>query len=423
MARKKTVTETVEVEEPGPPEPALPPDEQPPNVDEQALQLAISELGLDTGTVRIVAYRLRPNRDPEECSDCPFDQFNKNDLRDQFGPGDYMLQLRSKGLLRRKYTLHFASPVTVPALPAPVLSGADGGLAAQLRGSLAEIQAAHSAQMIDLLKAVLARDTGPRADPVSIGSAWLDQAIKLQSLIGRRGEGDDLERLAKLLEISRSLGGADGKGATGADVALELMRMTKPVLELARVSADAEARAMAPAAPSKKLLSKDSPMPTPLLRMGLQLLIRNAAADNDPRTYAELLIDNVPHPQLTAFLAGPAWFDQLCLLEPGATPHSAWFEELRGEVLALIQPPAPEPGLTAAAAAPETAARSEEPHVPSQPAAARNTRAPTVRGSGNARHAAPDARPGAAVQGSPAADRARARPGPRTSAKGRGRSG
>lgn len=425
MARKKTVTTTVEDDAEAGLTPVVLAEEQPTSVDEEALQRALEELGADINIVRIVVYRVRPNNDPEECIDCPFDQFSKQQFREQYGPGHYLLQLRVKGLIRRKYALHFAAPLTKPEqLPAPAvdLNGLMERLSLQMQTRFAELQSVTSREMMELVKSLLARNVTPGSDPIALGSAWLDQAVKLQALMGRRGGEDDLDRFAKLLEISRELGGGDGKGATGADVALELMRMTKPVLELAKVSAAADARDGARVPSSQP---KGAPMmKNAMIRYGLSMLVKNAKADNEPLTYAEVLVDNLPRATLKELLDSEGWFERLCLIEPDAEPYREWFEELRSAISSLIEPEDKAAPLTERGADSETPAQpGTAPDVPAQPAAARDTRAHPVRRGGNSRDARADAPPGAGIQDPPGADRARQSAPSRTATKGHRRPG
>lgn len=422
MARKKTVTTTVEDDAEAGLTPVVLAEEQPTSVDEEALQRAVEELGADINTVRIVVYRVRPNNDPEECIDCPFDQFSKQQFREQYGPGHYLLQLRVKGLIRRKHALHFAAPLTKPeSLPAPAidLNGVMERMSLQIQTRFAELQSANSREMMELVKSLLARNVTPGADPIALGSAWLDQAVKLQTLMGRRGGEDELDRFAKLLEISRELGGGEGKGATGADVALELMRMTKPVLELAKVSAAADARQGGARAPSTQPKGDPAMMKNAMIRYGLSMLVKNAKADNEPLTYAEVLVDNLPRAQLEELLASDGWFERLCLIEPDAEPYREWFEELRSAISSLIEPEGAGDPLTDGAADSQSAGQLETaPDVSVKPAAARDTRAHPVRRGGNSRDARADAPPGARLQDSPGADRARPSSRPRAAAKG-----
>jgi len=423
MTRKKTIVETVEDDAEVPADSLIVMEEEPTSVDEAALQRAVEELGADINTVRIVVYRVRPNRDPEECIDCPFDQFTKAALRDQYGPGDYLLQLRVKGLIRRKHTLHFAAPLErASALPVPSqqpleLAGLFERASQQMSARFAEMQLAHSHEMMELMRSLLARDVTPRTDPIVLQGQFIDQAVKLQDLMGRRGGADDLDRFAKLLEISRELVGGEAKGATGADVALELMRMAKPVLELSKVAADATGRQLPPAAASTE---GSPPMQKIMIRYGLRLLVKNAQADNDPLAYAEVLVDNVPPASLAALLSADDWFERLCLLEPAAAPYRTWFTELREAVLQLNQPEGDSTVLPAGAAGGDSAAGSGTAvHVPKQPTAPRQPGAAAVGGVRSPRDTRAHARPGSTVQSASGADRSRPGAGSRSQAKGR----
>jgi len=76
--------------------------------------------------------------------------------------------------------------------------------------------------------------------------------------------------------------------------------------------------------------------------MYLNMLIANAHADNDPATYAQLMIDLVGDEAAIQFANAPDWFEQLCAEEPRAANFRKWFEELRIVVLELTKPEVPD---------------------------------------------------------------------------------
>lgn len=73
-------------------------------------------------------------------------------------------------------------------------------------------------------------------------------------------------------------------------------------------------------------------------KMYLNMLISNAAADNDPATYATMMLDIVGEVEAAKFANNPEWFRMLCNEEPRAANYEAWFSEMRGFILELTKP-------------------------------------------------------------------------------------
>ena len=94
-------------------------------------------------------------------------------------------------------------------------------------------------------------------------------------------------------------------------------------------------------------------------KMFLNMLISNAKADNEPSTYAAMIIDMTGEKKAREFAAAPDWFDQLCKEEPRAVDYRAWFQELKDSVEEMLKPDEQEPGLTTDNAA-DTTEKTEQ---------------------------------------------------------------
>ena len=76
------------------------------------------------------------------------------------------------------------------------------------------------------------------------------------------------------------------------------------------------------------------------LKMFLPMIIAQAAADNDPGTYADMLYDNVPLPEIRKWIARPDWFAELQSLDARVTPYKKWFTELHDIIVEGLTPEA-----------------------------------------------------------------------------------
>lgn len=64
------------------------------------------------------------------------------------------------------------------------------------------------------------------------------------------------------------------------------------------------------------------------LRAGLDFLIMQAQADNDPETYAGMVMDNIPEADLIRFINGADPIAYLANVHPGVRQHEKWFKDL-----------------------------------------------------------------------------------------------
>lgn len=69
------------------------------------------------------------------------------------------------------------------------------------------------------------------------------------------------------------------------------------------------------------------------LKMGLSFLVMQAAAGNDPATYAGMTIDNVPEEALKQIVNNPEWLQYLSQFEPLVLNHKDWMEEFRKAII------------------------------------------------------------------------------------------
>lgn len=69
-------------------------------------------------------------------------------------------------------------------------------------------------------------------------------------------------------------------------------------------------------------------IPRPLV----ELILAQAKADNDPTTYAAMILDLAPAEKVAEFVGAADWWERLIALEPRAAQHREWFTELHGHL-------------------------------------------------------------------------------------------
>lgn len=76
-----------------------------------------------------------------------------------------------------------------------------------------------------------------------------------------------------------------------------------------------------------------------MLAYYLGFLVGKAQGGADASLYAELVLDNVPDPQLTPLLArGDQLIDHLIEIHPPVAQHREWFVKLIQEINDLLEP-------------------------------------------------------------------------------------
>jgi hypothetical protein len=177
-----------------------------------------------------------------------------------------------------------------------------------------------------------------------------------------RSNGDDgtIERFSKFVEVIEDIRGpvgADGEVSMLKLVARALDKIAEPLGDvLANVAQKRLARNPAAAAALGEVVAAavhenagaeipetegaESMDFSTQLKMFLPMIIAQAAADNDPGTYADMLYDNVPLPEIRKWIARPDWFDVLQSLDPRVTPYRKWFTELHDLIVEGLTPEA-----------------------------------------------------------------------------------
>jgi hypothetical protein len=176
----------------------------------------------------------------------------------------------------------------------------------------------------------------------------------------RNGDDGTIERFSKFVEVIEDIRGpvgADGEVSMLKLVARALDKIAEPLGDvLANVAQKRLAKNPAAAAALGEVVAAAvhenagaeipetegaEPMDfSTQLKMFLPMIIAQAAADNDPGTYADMLYDNVPLPEIRKWIARPDWFAVLQSLDPRVAPYEKWFTELHDLIVEGLTPEA-----------------------------------------------------------------------------------
>lgn len=132
----------------------------------------------------------------------------------------------------------------------------------------------------------------------------------------------------------------------------------RPAVPVAVAPAIAAPETVAPAAPvsaggaeaksSEASAVNMLEMAKPMMVAKLKKIAKWASENRNPQTYAELFLDDeipsnfanyVPREQAIEYLKHPRWFEAICEWEPTLAPFRDWCDEMREELLLLIETP------------------------------------------------------------------------------------
>ena len=268
----------------------------------------------------------------------PADQFQPDALlkrlRNEFGGGNYRIQIRSGGRVRQNKLLAVAAPSNQLAT---VQRGGDPvtmALLEEIRAMRQEMKATESKSAIDQIKELgviagaMREMFGPPAQRSAIGE--LKELLTLQSelrgLFGGEEPADSgmgigkvlAENLPGLLNLATA---AMAKGP-GQKPARPMPQRRRPV----DVTPGAEAPKVNPAAREEKPVMNQM-----MVKKIAAALLPHAKNGDDPGDVAEGLLQEIPEmylPMLTEQLKRPDLLDVICCNVPEAAPYREWVSDV-----------------------------------------------------------------------------------------------
>jgi hypothetical protein len=341
--------------------------------DQIAFSSFLAQLGESEREARVTVYKLDDvKRIKARLFEKPLVEFlngGEDDLARDYGTGTYYLHVwhRKTGhLLARKRR-------DLVQLPGQARSAAPSSTPQQPIGmtellTILDRQQQTAFSMIEKIAGALA---GRASSAPGIGvQDVVGLVATLQGMISKgatNGGGlGNLKELVDTFSSIKALVGSSGE-ANEQSVLLEAVRQFGGPLAEALRQSKAGAPAATPATPAALAApgantppAQSTPeSPAMLYRLFLRMLCEHAAANHDPETYANVILDRMPEDQVRAFLDKPDWLATLSGLEPNVANYPTWFSELRRVTLEL---------LTSESAQPDTAATTSKTTEP--PAAA-----------------------------------------------------
>jgi len=339
------------------PEPMIPeiPEDDP---DDVALANVIADLGGPGIDAKVNVYQLDTNRNKAFVRSYLPAEFSLENVQSEYGPGDYEIHVRKDGKLATRKVLKIATPKSAPLAPnqnnaletARIVETMQNGfkdmgtMFATALAGLANNQPKAKSTMEMLQEMQLMREimggnqpAAPTADPMQMMEIAMNLAEKIQPRQGEPGTGEvimeAIKNFAPLLSQA-----AQRQQAAPVMVPQLAHDPTAPQVP----QGVTEQVHFTPAYPQPALTEQETDEMNLARKMYLNLLVSNAKADNDPSTYANLMLDLAGEQAALEFANDPQWFEKLCAEEPRAAEFRTWFDELRVTVLELTKPELPD---------------------------------------------------------------------------------
>lgn len=321
--------------------------------DDIALANVIADLGGPGIDAKVNVYLLDANRNKSFVRSFLPSEFSLEAVQSEYGPGDYEIHVRKDGKLATRKVLKIATPRKIENLPVnPAVE--TGKILETMQNGFKEM----GAMFANALAGLAANQPKPKTTMEMLQEmTMMKDMLGLNNPVPVAPAGPDPMQLFEMAtQIAEKITPRTGEPGAG-EVILEAIKNFGPVLTQAAQRQPAPVMPL-PAHIGPPVMQNplpvhtgETPIPVPLenqpqgndemniaKKMYLNLLVSNAAANNDPSTYANLMLDVAGEAAALEFANAPDWFERLCAEEPRAAQHRPWFEELRGMVLELTKP-------------------------------------------------------------------------------------
>ena len=319
--------------------------------EDEILANVIADLGGPGIDAKVNVYQLDQNRNKAFVRAYLPAEFSLESIQSEYGSGDYEIHVRKDGRLATRKVVKIAAPKTPPnvMIPSQVTGISDAKILETMQNGFKEM----GAMFANALSSLTANQPKPKST-----MEMLQEMQLMREIMGGNSPAqpatNPMEIITLAKELAETITPRVGEPGTG-EVIMSALKTVAPMLQNAMV---AQAQNMPAPMPAPQIPAiQQNPIAQPAQnpqgddmnfarKMFLNMLISNAKADNEPSTYAAMIIDMTGEEKAREFSAAPDWFEQLCKEEPRAIDYREWFQELKDSVEEMLKPDAQEPGLT-----------------------------------------------------------------------------
>lgn len=333
-----------------------------------ALEKMYAEMGVEgDGQANVYVTKLmQDGREAKIWNGQPTD-YDLMTIARKFGSGDYRVKL---------YVQHESGRFVMKAntiIPVMLEAGEDARIEALRTGQSVSASGAPVVSAADIARAVAEAVKAVMPVPVAAGSnlGMLKEVAEIVRTLAPQptttitpqfNPFDMMKIMAEMLRDSRSDDPLDrGVNATSTDVFLRLIDKFAPMFTevlskngaaVAALPAPSGHQPAQPATPAQPVQNPTEQEAMNGMKMGLAFLVTQAAADSDPATYAEVVLDSVPDEAITMFLQNPKPLEYLAQFDPRVMQYAQWFTDLIAAVKDAMKDESSETGTGAPVDAP-----------------------------------------------------------------------
>lgn len=305
------------------------------DLEDEALSRVIADLRADAehGDASVKVFRIiEGTRKLPFCFECEPSAFTLSLVAQKYGGGDYLIRIYWTDPETGRYGVKRAVRQTI----APPLDGVVPGTKPDANATTLSATDAKIDRLADVIAAMATRNPadamkesfalmGMMRDAMGINSAPQHTAVAADPVAALK---QMLEVQGMLKDIARD-NVPDGKSDT--QVMLETVRELAPVMTQALSQSRAEATSL-PNHTAPEKMQMDS------LTIQLGMLAAAAKMQKGTALYVDMILDSMDNDAeedaLLALLESPDWFEQLSRKNVLCSPYRAWFEKVRGELMA-----------------------------------------------------------------------------------------
>ena len=321
------------------------PEPQEPEPDDIALQTVLSELGADGTSAKVNVYQLDSMKNKAFVGAFMPTEFSLENVQKQYGPGDYEIRVYDIRGLKTRRIIKIAEPkkqqeiiVYNPAMETgKIIETMQAGFAqmgnmfAQALGQLANNQPKPKSTLetlreMQMMKDVMGLNSQPQqTDPMRVLEIATGLAEKITPRVGEPGTGE------VILEAIKNFG---PMLMSGMQQQAQIPRSQIPALIQNPIPQPMQQN---PVNPENQPTTESDEMNL-MKKYYLALLIKQAEANNEPMTYANMMLDVIGDDKALELVNAQNWFELLCAEEPRAAKYRPWFEDMRSCILDLTKP-------------------------------------------------------------------------------------
>jgi hypothetical protein len=342
-----------------------------------SLPNVLAELGSGSEDAKVNVYQIesgKPNAFVDSFS--PGD-FSLEGLKQTYGAGTYHIQVRANGRIVTRRVVRIAKPAnpTIPLHYQPPMQDQNRVIEAMQKG-------------FQEMGQMFANALGQLAQNQPKPKSTLEQFVEFQLMKEVFGGNQQSSDPMKVIELAKEFAGMmNPQPADENSLLMEGIKTFGPLLSQQlngapqvnhqpRPVAQLASGVVMPAIPTMTVVPPIQPVqpvqpaqdaPDMIINMYIRTLVANAKADNDPVTYANVILDLVGEETAKGFISRPDWFDEIVKRNAEAAPYREWFEELKNAIFLLTNPEIPDNKQSETETSGNTLSATEQRPIPDQP--------------------------------------------------------